>query len=110
MTTTTARTARKGFTLADARREFWKHPSPWMIGVALVVALIARISVGEQPSTVTCSRSHSVQSRSTGQSGAPSMKTSVAPTAPPPTTVHGPMIQPMSVENRIVSPGRASAW
>jgi hypothetical protein len=47
MTTTTARTARKGFTLADARREFWKHPSPWMIGVALVVALIARISVGD---------------------------------------------------------------
>jgi hypothetical protein len=51
MTTTTARTARKGFTLADARREFWKHPSPWMIGVALVVALIARISVGDWRST-----------------------------------------------------------
>ncbi|MEM4781028.1 MAG: hypothetical protein QXG03_05650, partial [Halalkalicoccus sp.] len=46
--------------------------------------------------------------RSSGQSGAPSMKTTVAPHAMPPTTVHGPMIQPMSVENSTRSPGRTS--
>ena len=47
MTASTARTARQGFTLSDARREFWKHPSPWMIGVTLVAALTARIVVGD---------------------------------------------------------------
>lgn len=47
MTTTTARTARKGFTLADAWREFCKHPSPWMIGATFVGALAARIAVGD---------------------------------------------------------------
>ena len=47
MTTSTERTARKGFTLADAGREFWKHPSPWMIGAMLVAALTARIIVGD---------------------------------------------------------------
>ena len=47
MTTSTARTARKGFTLADAGREFAKHPSPWMIGATLVAALTARIIVGD---------------------------------------------------------------
>ncbi len=47
MTTTTTRTARKAFTLRDARREFWKHPSPWMIGATLLGALIARIAVGD---------------------------------------------------------------
>ncbi|MDT5018846.1 MAG: hypothetical protein QOD39_5006 [Mycobacterium sp.] len=46
MTTATARTARKGLSLADAGREFWKHPSPWMIGVTLIAALTARIVVG----------------------------------------------------------------
>ena len=34
MTTSTARPVRKGFALTDAAREFWKHPSPWMIGRA----------------------------------------------------------------------------
>ncbi len=48
--------------------------------------------------------------RSAGQSGAPSMKTIVAPSAPAPTTVHGPMIQPMSVANRTRSPALKSAW
>src|SRR6185436_15331056 len=43
MTTAT----RRGFTLAAAVREFWKHPSPLMIGVALVAALTARIIVGD---------------------------------------------------------------
>ena len=44
MTTATDAHRTQGFTLADARREFWKHPSPWMIGATLVVALIARIA------------------------------------------------------------------
>ena len=47
MTTTTERPARRGFTLADAGREFWKHPSPWMIGAVFVAALAARIVVGD---------------------------------------------------------------
>lgn len=47
MTITPTRPVRKGFTLADARRQFWKHPSPWMIGGTLVVALTARIVVGD---------------------------------------------------------------
>ena len=40
MTTTPARTARMKMTLADAVREFAKHPSPWMIGTVLVAAVI----------------------------------------------------------------------
>jgi Fatty acid hydroxylase superfamily len=47
MTAATERAARKGFTLRDAQREFWKHPSPWVIGATLAVALIARILVGD---------------------------------------------------------------
>ncbi|RAV11703.1 fatty acid hydroxylase family protein [Mycolicibacterium sp. GF69] len=43
----TPRSVRKGFTLADARREFWKHPSPWMIGTTLVTAVVARIAVAD---------------------------------------------------------------
>ena len=70
----------------------------------------ARVSVGEIPSTDTRSDSISFQSRSCGQSGAPSAKTSVDPIACPPTTVHGPMIQPMSVTKWIRSSGPASAW
>jgi hypothetical protein len=46
MTVMTDRTARKGFTLRDAQREFWKHPSPWVLGATLAVALTARIAVG----------------------------------------------------------------
>lgn len=45
--TTTRRPGRRGFTLADAVAEFWKHPSPWMIGAALVAASSARILVGD---------------------------------------------------------------
>lgn len=45
--TTAARPARRNFTLADAAREFWKHPSPWMIGATLIAALTARIVVGD---------------------------------------------------------------
>jgi hypothetical protein len=47
MSTSAARTSGKDFTLADAWREFWKHPSPWMIGATLVVALAARIVLGD---------------------------------------------------------------
>lgn len=43
----TPRGARRGFTLTDARREFWKHPSPWMIGATLVAAVVARFTVGD---------------------------------------------------------------
>ena len=37
-TTATHRPQRRRFTLADAISEFWKHPSPWMIGVGLVAS------------------------------------------------------------------------
>jgi Fatty acid hydroxylase superfamily len=47
MTASTTRSARKGFALSDAWREFWKHPSPWMIGATLVAALTVRIIVGD---------------------------------------------------------------
>lgn len=47
MTTSTERPARKGFTLRDARREFLRHPSPAMIAAVLVVALTARLVVGD---------------------------------------------------------------
>jgi hypothetical protein len=47
MTTATERPTRKGLTLSDAGREFWKHPSPWMLGAMLVAALIARVIVGD---------------------------------------------------------------
>jgi hypothetical protein len=40
------RTERRSFTLSDAWREFWKHPSPWMIAATLVAALTARVLVG----------------------------------------------------------------
>jgi hypothetical protein len=43
----TASAPRKGFSLDDAGLEFWKHPSPWMIGVLLTCAVIARIVVGD---------------------------------------------------------------
>jgi sterol desaturase/sphingolipid hydroxylase (fatty acid hydroxylase superfamily) len=50
--TTTATTAkasraeRRTFALLDAAREFSRHPSPWMIGVGLILAITARIVVG----------------------------------------------------------------
>lgn len=47
MTVSAERATRKGFTLRDARREFWKQRSPWMIGAILAVALTARIAVGD---------------------------------------------------------------
>jgi Fatty acid hydroxylase superfamily len=38
---------RRGLTLADAGREFWRHPTPWLFVVALTAAVIARIAVGD---------------------------------------------------------------
>jgi len=45
--TTIAHTSRTAFSLSDARREFWKHPSPWIIAATLVAALVARVAVGD---------------------------------------------------------------
>jgi hypothetical protein len=45
--TTAFRPERRDFSLTDAAREFWKHPSPWMIGATLLVALTLRIAVGD---------------------------------------------------------------
>ena len=39
--------AGKGFTLADARREFWKHPSPRMIAATLIAAFAGRVAVDD---------------------------------------------------------------
>jgi len=39
--------ARKGFTLADAVREFGRHPSPWLIGATLAAAVAARVLLGD---------------------------------------------------------------
>ncbi|MFY9920988.1 MAG: sterol desaturase family protein [Mycobacterium sp.] len=47
MTIATERPTRKGFTLSDAVGEFWKHPSPWVIGAVLAVALTARVVIGD---------------------------------------------------------------
>ncbi|MGV0794944.1 sterol desaturase family protein [Mycolicibacterium sp. XJ1819] len=44
---TTRTPARRGFTLADAGRQFWTHPSPWLISAVLVAAAAARAVVGD---------------------------------------------------------------
>ena len=46
-TTTPSHTERRAFALPDAAREFWRHPSPWMIGAGLIVTLTVRIVVGD---------------------------------------------------------------
>ncbi|MGY4709378.1 sterol desaturase family protein [Mycolicibacterium sp. CBM1] len=38
---------RPGVTLTQAAREFWRHPSPWLLAVGLAAAVIARIAVGD---------------------------------------------------------------
>ncbi len=40
-------TKRRGMTLADAAREFWRHPSPWLLVAAFVGAVVARLVVGD---------------------------------------------------------------
>ena len=47
MTIATERPTRKGFTLRDAGHEFWKHPSPRVIGAVLASALTARVVIGD---------------------------------------------------------------
>ncbi len=37
---------RRSMSLSDAWRQFWRHPSPWMIAVALVAAVVGRVLVG----------------------------------------------------------------
>lgn len=41
------RPTRRGMTLGDAVREFWRHPSPWLITAALVIAVVARVIAGD---------------------------------------------------------------
>jgi muconolactone delta-isomerase len=40
------RARRRGLTLGGAWREFWRHPSPWLIGSFLLAAVAARVVVG----------------------------------------------------------------
>ncbi|MEH3138681.1 MAG: sterol desaturase family protein [Mycobacterium kyogaense] len=47
MTSAPTRPTRKQFTLGDAAREFLRHPSPWLIGTTLAVAVTARLRLGE---------------------------------------------------------------
>jgi hypothetical protein len=37
---------RRGLTMGQVWREFWRHPSPWMISAFLVGSVVARILVG----------------------------------------------------------------
>lgn len=39
--------SRRGVTLTEAAREFARYPSPWLLGIALIVSLVARIAVGD---------------------------------------------------------------
>ncbi|WP_293357828.1 sterol desaturase family protein [Mycolicibacterium sp.] len=34
-------------TLTDAAREFWRHPTPWLLAGALIAAVAARIALGD---------------------------------------------------------------
>ena len=64
----------------------------------------ARTSVGERPSIVTRSDSTSRQSRSSASRARPRRRRSSRRARRAPTTVHGPMIQPMSVAKWTRSP------
>lgn len=39
--------SRRGVTLTEAAREFARHPSPWVLGVAFIASLTARLAVGD---------------------------------------------------------------
>ncbi|HPX36850.1 MAG TPA: sterol desaturase family protein [Mycobacterium sp.] len=39
--------SRRGVTLTTAAREFFRHPSPWVLGVALIASVIARVIAGD---------------------------------------------------------------
>ena len=41
------RADRRGVTLTDAAREFWRHPTPWLLAGALAAAVVARIVIGD---------------------------------------------------------------
>ncbi len=47
MTSASVRAGRRQFTLGDAAREFWRHPSPWLISATLAVAVTLRLWMGE---------------------------------------------------------------
>ena len=47
MSTAATRSARRGVTLADAGREFWRHPTPWLLSIGLAAAVVARVVVGD---------------------------------------------------------------
>jgi hypothetical protein len=47
MSTTDTKSGRRGVTLADAGREFWRHPTPWLLSGAFVAVLVARLVVGD---------------------------------------------------------------
>lgn len=38
---------RRGLTLTAAAREFWRHPSPWLLAVALAASVVTRIVLGD---------------------------------------------------------------
>lgn len=38
---------RRGLTLGDAAREFWRHPSPWLLGAGALSALAVRAALGD---------------------------------------------------------------
>jgi len=40
-------TERRGMTLTAAAREFWRHPTPWLLAGAVIAALVARIAIGD---------------------------------------------------------------
>lgn len=44
---TTTNTTRRGMTLGTAAAEFWRHPSPWLLAIALVSAITARAVMGD---------------------------------------------------------------
>jgi hypothetical protein len=44
---TPTQTGRRGRTLTDAAREFWRHPTPWLLAGALAAAVVARIALGD---------------------------------------------------------------
>jgi hypothetical protein len=43
----TETTRSRGVTLADAAREFLRHPTPWLLAGALLAAAVARVVVGD---------------------------------------------------------------
>ncbi|MGA8258545.1 MAG: sterol desaturase family protein [Nocardioides sp.] len=45
-TDTASGVRRSSITMALAWHEFWRHPSPWLIGGSLFVAVVTRIAVG----------------------------------------------------------------